>query len=462
MPIIIRHNSGLNSLAEGFAAGSQGMAHGLAQRRALEQRQAEEAAQEARFQQEIGLAKDKVAREEQRRAVEDQTAQALGQAQVNQMPGAAPGGVGPEDAVMQSYRKIAEKLPAEMLPRFSQEVHRAESTRLMLDQKERHLSALQSLAKEPGAAPFMDEEMQARIQNASELLQNAQTSEELAQILPETRKAIDATREDIAARHARAGEVAQVGGYYEQQIAQDMQNAMLERNPMVRAWKLEQLDKQRKYLGAFLTARPGSVTASQFMSRMAMMDQEAPPWMQKGEEGGGRKDNKPTIQEAHSMAIAEWNALNQGKLDPETKEPIKVPLDPNWLKSRTWEITHPDEANQYDQLRAVADPMGGEGPKPGQAAPTPIPAAPKATVFRSASAENRKGFIEAAVQRLLTQGRQADIESLYDQFGIEPDSLDETALRQIQRRVKQATPEKTNSASAEQPRRKRENVGPNF
>ncbi len=448
MPIIIRHNGALNSLAEGFAAGSQGMAHGLAQRRALEQRQAEEAARESRFQQEIGLAKDKVAREEQQRAIEDQTAQALGQAQVDQMPGAAPGGMGPEDATLQHYRKIAEKLPADMLPRFSAEVQRAESSRLMLDQRERHLSALQSLAKEPGAAPFMDEEMQARIQNASELLQNAKTPEELAQILPETRKAIDATREDIAARHARAGEVEQVGGYYQQQIAQDMQNAMLERNPMVRAWKLEQLDKQRKYLGAFLTARPGSVTASQFMSRMALMDQEAPPWMQKPETAP--KTESDVSLRNHFLEV--WKQQHPPEVDPKTGHIVKpgAPVDEGWLSAQVYRAKggkDPREIGNTDQ-EAIQMEMQG-APQPAEKPTLKILSFPKA------DPDTQSSLVEEIKADMQKGGQQ--LPAIFDKYGVDPDSLPEDVLQELL-----GAPKKARNATENKRASKLERVGPNF
>lgn len=322
-----RTQSGLEALAHGA---SEGINTGLAMQE-MQRRRARDAESDRRYNEEKEAAVKEANREvandvfrKNLQGLQEQRAQAgfdINKAQneaANQSSqdiaqqavtsGLKEGAMGPHSQEDEFALNVARRMSPEMLPRFMEELHREKRTKMLLSTREQHLSELQALTAEPGAAEFMDDAIVNRIKSATETLQQAQDPEQLAQILPTTKEAIDKTRDLLAERHARKQEVEAVGGYYQQQLAADMQNAMLERNPAIKAWKLGQIDQQRRYLGAFMTSKPGSVKTADFMARMAMMDNDLPASLS----GGGRPSPEYTYDDAVVTARRELGDMAEG------------------------------------------------------------------------------------------------------------------------------------------------------
>lgn len=478
MAIVVRKNGALNAAAEGL---SQGFARGLEQKDRNDARKKAQDSEDARLrladtvaQAEMDIAKKREKRqkdefdirkkgEENRKAAAAEIgAFATQPFQPNLVETASP--EQQEDAhAAQVARRVGELSP-DLLPAFLDEYKNNKRLQMLKGVAARELSGWDAAGKNPIMGPMMagdgknKNELQARADTAREALQAAMQEGTDPDVLAKAVATSAAARRESWISTAQQmdvqAEVENVSAVAGQQIneaEQALQDPRFARvlTPEVRAQMQMGISRARQALMLYgaSAGQPGGMTASRLYSAI----DEAFGSMGRGTSRGGEdKPEDPPWLQARKLAVEDFD---KGLLG-----------DPAAMDAKERDRVTRQRQAEYEQKFAppmppVTDQMNGEGPTPEQAASP----APKREVvkFRAAPAETRTAFIDAVVNELKTKGRQANVEALFEQFGVEPDSLDETAMRHIQRRVKPPAEAKKEEKPTGRTRGA-EHVGPSF
>ena len=430
-----RSQGALSALATGA---SQGLGLGIGMR----ERRLEREQEDRQFAERMKLAEDEAAREEaeegrrkelfeiakSRREQGDEAAQGIAGMALGPEP-LGPVQEDPEDA---HARRVASKLPAEMLPRFLEGYRNVQTQKMLTSMKEKHLSQWEELSNDPELANLSPKQQEAalkRSQEAMELLGSAQDPEQLTEILKTSAKGLTDTRTLIGKRVQAAEEKARIIGFYQPELA-EMQAMTKGLPPDIASQMQERIDILSKGLAGY---QAGAITPTQLQAF----------WH--NAKGGARPDGQ---RGGRGQQYTRSDAIEDARRELGPSGDVRTRAD-ELYRERSGQMPRQEGIGQGPRAPAASDFEMGRVIKD-----KPRPKLPPVS-FAKVKPEAQSAMVDAIKADMLQGGQ--NLEAIFAAHNVDPETLPEDVLKALLGSPKAAGDAKSKARAS-----KLEKVGPNF